>query len=115
MTKTPKYSTPPAHEMNQWVRDALSHWGRSMAELAAELTRVSGRNYDRSMVQKMTVKRKVTKAEAEAIAKVTGYSASPSRAGDDILDKFMRLSEDQQDAVERLVDTMLNERKASDR
>nr|RDS93268.1 hypothetical protein DWF04_22515 [Cereibacter sphaeroides f. sp. denitrificans] len=84
-----------------------------MTDLADALTRMGVGTYDRSKVQKMTVKRKVSKAEAEAISTITGFALTPQTEGADLLRKYQQLRPDQRTAVARLLDVMLAEGKAS--
>lgn len=111
MTNKPRYATPPTHPMNQWVRDALAHTTLTGPDVAAGLTRLLSKNYDKSMIQKMTVFRKVTKAEAEAISSLTGYPLTPD--GDDPYALKMRdLPSAKRRLVEQLIDTLQGEQKS---
>ena len=105
MTNKPRYLSEPIHPMNQWVRDALSQTNLSGPEIAAGMTKLLSRNYDKSMLQKMTVFRKVTKPEAEAISALTGF---PLTKGDLDLYAFKmgQLSESNRCLVEQLIDTL---------
>lgn len=86
-----------------------------MTDLADALTRMGVGTYDRSKVQKMTVKRKVSKAEAEAISSITGFALTPHSEDADLLRKYQQLRPEQRAAVARLLDVMLAEGKASGR
>jgi hypothetical protein len=97
--------------MNQWVRDALAHTNLTGPDIAAGLTRMLSKNYDKSMVQKMTVFRKVSKAEAEAISALTGYPLTPD-ALDPYAIKMAQLPATKRRLVEQLIDTLQGEQKA---
>lgn len=77
MPKKQKSATPAAPE-NQWVADALAHAGISQAELTRRLfeRRIISNN-DRSIVNKMTINRKVTAREMFAIAEITDFAPPP--------------------------------------
>lgn len=100
--------------MNQWVRDALAHWGQSGQRLSEELAKKMRRSYDRSMIQKMTTTRKVSKAEAEAIAQITGYPSGSVAPIDEYAVKLARLKKDHQDIVCKLIDQLDRESSRSD-
>lgn len=104
MTARPRFtSAPPASPMNQWVRDAVEHSGMSMQEISE---RMNGKNlgaaYDRSKVQKMTVSRKVSKIEAEAIAEITGYPLTDGDA-QQMIDDFRSLAPADKEVVRDLI------------
>ena len=84
MARTKSYSNPPATPRNQWVRDALTHAGDMSFPAAAEkLSRAGlGKNYDKSIVQKMTVARGVTAEEVKALSAITGFPPPPDVADD---------------------------------
>ena len=96
--------------MNQWVRDALAHADDMSYDRAAEHLNNAkiGQTYDKSFVQKMTVDRKVSLAEATALSVATGYDLpSLTDAGmtdDDIL---TALDPDDRDAVMALAMRLL--------
>ncbi|WP_313350238.1 hypothetical protein [Paracoccus sp. (in: a-proteobacteria)] len=74
MAGKPKYKSTPATPMNQWVRDALESCGMTQTALAEALSGVEGLgSYDRSIVYKMTVSRRVQIKEAKAISQITKY------------------------------------------
>ena len=108
MNNKPRYTTPPTHDMNQWVRDALAFTDMTGPDLAAAMTRLLGRNYDKSMIQKMTTLRKVSKPEAEAISQLTGYPLS-SESGDPFVSKLLQLLEHKRRLVQQLIDTLRSE------
>jgi transcriptional regulator with XRE-family HTH domain len=60
----------------QWLKNALKEKGIGQAELARRLTNELGRNFDRSMVNKMVNgRRPVAGDELLAIEKITGLAA----------------------------------------
>ena len=95
--------------MNQWVRNALDHTDLTGPDLAAAMTRLLGKNYDKSILQKMTVFRKVTKPEAEAISSLTGYPITPE-AGDPIAAKLLELPAHKRRLVEQLIETLMDDK-----
>lgn len=111
MTNKPRYTADPVHPMNQWVRDALAHTDLTGPEIAAGMTRLLQKNYDKSIVQKMTVFRKVTKPEAEAISALTGYPLTPD-GSDPYALKMAQLPAAKRRLVEQLIDTLQVEPKA---
>lgn len=93
--------------MNQWVRDALETAGLSQQALGYALTRAGVGNFDRSIVQKMTVSRRITMDEAAAIAEITGHPL-PDPSGDaEIPREFYQLSEHHKAAVKALIRGLL--------
>lgn len=111
MRKTPRHGTPPADDMNQWVRDALAHSEMGYPEVADAMSRALHRSYDRSMIYKMTVKRKVSKAEAEAISEITGYplTPAPGRDTEEFLEKWAKLKPHQRGLVQSLMNMLAGE------
>lgn len=99
--------------MNQWVREAIEHSGMSGPELAEALTRAGAGSFDRSKIQKMTVSRKVSKAEAEAISRVTGYPLDPGKKVSEFDGLMMQLSDANKAVVERMVQVLLDEQERS--
>lgn len=82
MTEAPRFRTKPTSPMNQWVRDALEQYGKSMSAVADEMNRAGlNTKYDRSKIQKMTVSRRVTYEEAAALSEITGF---PMIKNDDV-------------------------------
>lgn len=65
--------TPPALPVNAWVKDAIDFAKVSYQSVADELTRRGVGQYDRSKVQKMTVKRGISAEEATAISAITSF------------------------------------------
>lgn len=112
MSNKPKFATTPAGTTNEWVRAALTHWGRSAPVLAAELTKRGLGSYDRSTIYKMTVKRKVTKEEAEAIAEITGFPLRPLDEVDDMHRRFATLSEHHRRLIRQMMDALEAEKRS---
>ncbi|MCJ8139374.1 hypothetical protein [Falsirhodobacter halotolerans] len=88
------------------MREVLDRSGWSYPEAAAILTRAGLGNYDRSKVQKMTVGRKVTLAEAEALAKASGIQAPVTNPVDDYASKIRLLSDSDREMVFALIDRL---------
>lgn len=108
-----KKSAPPATPMNQWARDALAHFDKSMQEVADLLNEKDlGAKYDRSKVQKMTVARKVSKMEAEALAEITGYPLSDDDAQQMMFD-FDRLKPGDKSLVRSMISSLRAKQEAS--
>lgn len=112
MAGKPKYKNPPATPMNQWVRDALAAAGLSQQELGDALTRAGIGNYDRSMIQKMTVARRVTMDEAQAIAAVTNHPLPENGLESQLPREYFLLSEDHRKAVNTLIRGLLADQQA---
>uniref|UniRef100_UPI00384C13CE hypothetical protein n=1 Tax=Celeribacter naphthalenivorans TaxID=1614694 RepID=UPI00384C13CE len=96
--------------MNQWVREAFIHAddtsaGLSYDEVADAMTAAKiGGVYDKSKVQKMTVSRKVSLAEAQIISKLSGYALpEASQASLSLDDRLSQLSDARR---QRLLDTL---------
>lgn len=108
MSKKPTYSSPAASQMNQWVRDALKTADLSQRELADRLSAIPGMpTYDRSMVQKMTVGRKVTMDEARAISKISGHPLPAQGAVQELMAKISTLPSTDLEIVNALIDSLL--------
>lgn len=104
MPRKPLYPSPPATEMNQWVRDALRTCGMTQQELADRLTaHPDVSSYDKSMVNKMTKKRKISAVEARAISDITGYPVPPSKESEAIIRELAELSAADREAVLTLI------------
>lgn len=79
MARKKTFAGEPVSRMNLWAREAFVHAEQSGVNLtyqdvADAMTRAHiGTTYDKSMVQKMTTMRKVSLAEAQVLAKLTGY------------------------------------------
>lgn len=73
MSGRPRYSRPAGTPINEWVRQALAHAGISQSQLTRDMHKAGVIKNDRSIVQKMTVNRKVSAEEAAAISRITGY------------------------------------------
>lgn len=95
--------------MNAWVREVLEHAGWSFPDAAAVLTRAGLGNYDRSKVQKMTVGRKVSLAEAEALAAASGLRVPVGDRDEEFISKISRLSERDRAMVFALIDRLPEE------
>lgn len=108
MAKKPTYNRPPAGPQNQWVRDALAFAGMSYPKAAEALTMAGLGAYDRSKVQKMTVDRKVTKEEAEALAAATGYPVAAGASTAAFVIKYQELTGEDRELVDQFVDRLLN-------
>lgn len=96
MSGRPRYSRPPAAPINDWVRQALAHAGLSQSQLTREMHKAGIIKNDRSIVQKMTVNRKVSAEEAAAISRITGYplpntDLRPQDDGDELIAIMQRL------------------------
>lgn len=107
MAGKPKYKNPPATPMNQWVRDALANAGMSQQELGDALTRTGIGNYDRSIVQKMTVMRRISMAEAHAISSITSFPLSERDPDGQLPPEYYQLSEAHREAVNTLIRGLL--------
>lgn len=108
MVRKPSYRTSPATPMNQWVRDALEAGGLSQQALSEGLSRASGLgSYDRSMVQKMTVSRKISMDEARVISQLTGHPLPDTEEGVEVMTDYMKLSSDSQAAIRTLMKELL--------
>lgn len=112
MSGKPQYKNPPATPINQWVREALEHAGLSQQLLADKLTRDGAGNFDRSIIQKMTVGRKVSAAEAQAISKITGYPLHSTSSDDSFPQGYYQLTDEGKAAVKALVQALLPKRGA---
>lgn len=99
--------------MNLWVRNAIIESGKSQTELAAGLTRSGLGNYDRSMVQKMTVGRRVSMDEARVISQLTGYPMPDPTGGAHLPAGYDKLDPAHQAVVRRLIDELLSLQKDS--
>ena len=88
----------------------MAHSGMSGPDLAAAMTRAgTGSIYDRSTIQKMTVSRKISKAEAEAMAAITGHPVTPLSDMDEALRKYVALSADKKSIVAKLIEVLSQE------
>lgn len=106
MAGKPKYEARPATPMNQWVRDALEHAGLNYPETARRMTTQLRKNYDRSIIQKMTVGRGVSADEAAALARITGF---PLPASDDMemrIARYKALPPRDRRAIDALIDEL---------
>lgn len=104
MTRKPYYPTPPAGEMNQWVRDALQASGMTQQALADALTAHAGvGSFAKSMVNKMTKSRKISMDEARAISTITGHPLPPSADGMAIVQALEGLEPGDRNAVINLI------------
>lgn len=114
MTETKKFrSAKPVSPMNQWVRDAVAHFGKTYDDLAEELNKQKlGTTYDKSKVQKMTVKRRVSMDEARAISLITQYPLGDEDEAEQFFDDFQKLENPDKEIVRDLV---LRLRAAQDR
>jgi len=90
MARKAEYKNPPADPTNQWVRDAMAFADNmSQSKLAEELHKrkvISAA--DRSVVQKMTVGRKVTAKEMLAISEITGFPTPKDALVPNLLDEI---------------------------
>lgn len=93
--------------MNAWVRDALAHAGMTHQRLADILTGRGLGTYHRSMVQKMTTKRKVRMDEAAVISEVTGFPLPAPQEHVTFAQGYERLTADQRALVDALVGQLL--------
>ena len=113
MARKAEYKNPPADPTNQWVRDALAYAGIGQTELAARLHDLKIiSSPDRSVVQKMTVGRKVTAKEMLAISQITGLptpkEVSYTHALEDVRRRF---PDARPEAVEEALSILLGSRK----
>jgi hypothetical protein len=115
MKRKPTYPNPPVSPMNQWVRDALEYAEMSYPRAAAGLAREMKKNFDRSTVQKMTVGRKVSMAEAEALSKITGFPVVPPDAEPFPQAKYQDLLDNQKKVVKDLIDVLAAENESKRR
>lgn len=107
MSNKSRFSTKPSAPMNQWVRDAVEHYGQSMAAVADELNKKDLRTtYDRAKVQKMTTVRRVTIEEAQAISEITGFPLSEQEDARDFLADYLRLPDGQKSLVHQLIQNL---------
>lgn len=94
--------------MNQWVREALNHADMSQQALSDALTRSKHLGtYDRSMVQKMTVGRRVSLQEAEQISQITGYPLPDTVSEQEFSGMFQRLNPENQQAIQTIMSNLL--------
>lgn len=98
--------------MNQWVRDALEHGNLSFPQAAEILTRAGLGEYERSKIQKMTVGRKVTMAEATALSEAIGFPLPGAEVENEFIKKLSLLSEDHRRLVYQLIDSFPAAREA---
>jgi len=101
--------TKPASPMNEWVREAILHSGRTAVEIA-DLLNAEGlqTRYDRSKIQKMTTVRRVTVEEAKALARITGYPLDADGEIARIIDDLQSLDRPQLLAVQALIGHLRN-------
>lgn len=111
MAGKPKYKNPPAAPMNQWVREALAHAGLSGPEVADKLSARLRRSYDRSIIQKMTVARKVSADEAAELSTITGYPLPINGDVEVRIARYLLLSAEDQKIVDGVVDGLFHARK----
>lgn len=115
MVKKPVYRNPPATPMNKWVRDALESSGLSQQALSDLLSRTpTVGTYDRSMVQKMTVARKVSMDEARAISQITGHPLPDTENSGEVVAEYQRLSPDSQAAIRILMKELLRKQQGDE-
>ncbi|MCV2448485.1 hypothetical protein E3D03_014555 [Paracoccus sp. DMF] len=79
----------------------------SQQGLADSLTKTGAGSYDRSIVQKMTVARKVTAEEAQAIAAITGHPLPDTSSEDTYYHDYQQLSAEGKAAVQALIRALL--------
>ena len=94
-------------EMNSWVREAVTHAGLSYQRLADILTGRGIGTYDRSMVQKMTTRRRVRLDEAQAISEITGYPLPAAQEQISFAAGYSRLDPEQRALVDALMGQLL--------
>lgn len=96
--------TKPVAPMNNWVREAIEHYGQSMTAVADAMNRANlGTKYDRSKVQKMTVGRRVTFEEAQALSQITGYPLTEDDEVKTLVEDYRDLTENDKGIVQVLV------------
>lgn len=93
--------------MNRWVREALDHSGMTQQRLADILTGRGLGTYDRSMVQKMTKRRKVRMDEATAISEATGYPLPAPQDQVSFAQGYAKLTPEQRALVDALMGQLL--------
>lgn len=110
MARKKTFSNPAATAMNQWVREAFIHaddkcGGLSYDQVADAMTAAQiGGVYDKTKVQKMTVSRKVSLAEAQVISKLSGYPLpQAAQQALSIEERLDRLSDERK---KRFLDTL---------
>lgn len=107
-----RYKNPPATPMNQWVRDALQASGLSQQALGDALTKAGLGNYDRSIIQKMTVARRVAMDEAQEICRITGHPLPETSSDAELPREYYLLNEEHRVAVQTLIRGLLANQQA---
>lgn len=87
----------------------------SQKDLSDALTRELRANYDRSIVQKMTVSRRIRVEEMNAISRITNFPVLKEDLEDEFSAVYRKLSKEHQEAVRTMMQGLLASRVTQDK